>query len=205
MMKYLFFILIVMNAALAQDSVYHDNNNILPLKNIRSIEKISKNNLSEKKSEDRKRKDRIESLAFGIFKAAKEEHTFDIISSVGGNISFGGFWDKYAVINFTPSMYIQPLDFISIYANNNLNCLIPISEIKDYSKTIVLQGLAILAVDNSMKMMFSSRQWIPQLISFAAKNLLINYVIKPAIERTINSPSPILEYEYHYYAVSIRF
>lgn len=149
----------------------------------------------------------IEEMNFRIFRSQKEEkYTFDLMSSVGSNISFGGFWDKYAVINFTPQINIKPVSFISIYANHYLNCFIPLNGVKEYSRSLILQGIAILAIDNSMKLFLnSSNSWISSIVSFAAKNILINILIKPSINNSSKSPSPVLKYENYYYSMSITF
>lgn len=135
----------------------------------------------------------------------EEKYSFDFVNSVGSNISFGGFWDKYAIINFTPNVFIRPADFISIYANNNLNCLVPLKGLDEHIKSITLQGFAVLAVDNSFKILFPSDHWVPQLISFAAKNVLINFVIKPSIRNGADAENPVLEFENYYYSLSINF
>jgi hypothetical protein len=145
-------------------------------------------------------------ISLKFFEIRKEKkYSFDIMNSVGSNISFGGIWERYAVINFTPQMFIQPASFISIYANNNLSCLIPLDLIKEHFQFITIQSLAVLAVDNSVKMLFPAGQWIPQLISFAAKNLLINFLVKSSNEKMSNSNTSILQFENFYYSVSINF
>src|SRR5690348_11124922 len=42
-----------------------------------------------------------------------------IISSFKSNIHFAGFWNHYAIINFTPDVFVKAFDFISIYASHN--------------------------------------------------------------------------------------
>ena len=149
----------------------------------------------------------IEEIKFRNFSNEKKERNkIDIVSSFGNNISFGGFWDNYAVINFTPQISIQPAGFISIYANRYLNCLIPLSSLKEYSGSVILQGIAILSIDQSMKLFLQNKTgWISEIISFAAKNLLLNLIIKPSIKNTSNSPSQSLQFENFYYSMSIAF
>lgn len=149
----------------------------------------------------------IEEIKFRNFSNEKKERNkIDIVSSFGNNISFGGFWDNYAVINFTPQISIQPAEFIRIYANHYLNCLIPLSSLKEYSGSVILQGIAILSIDQSIKLFLQNKTgWISEIISFAAKNLLLNLIIKPSINNTKNSPSQSLQFENYYYSMSIAF
>jgi len=149
----------------------------------------------------------IEKIKFRNFSNEKNERTkVDIVSSFGNNISFGGFWENYAVINFTPQISIQPAEFISIYANHYLNCLIPLSSLKEYSGSVILQGIAILSVDQSMKLFLQKESsWISEIIAFAAKNLLLNLIIKSSINNNSNSNSPSLQFENYYYSMSIEF
>ena len=149
----------------------------------------------------------IQEIRFRNFNNEKKEiEKIDIVSSFGSNISFGGFWENYAVINFTPQISIQPAGFLSIYANHYLNCLIPLSRLKEYSASVILQGFAILSIDQSVKLFLQNKSsWISEIITFAAKNLLLNLIIKPSINNTSNSPSPSLQFENYYYSMSIAF
>ena len=149
----------------------------------------------------------IEEIKFRNFSNEKKERNrFDIVSSFGKNISFGGFWENYAVVNFTPQINIQPAGFLSIYANHYLNCLIPLNSLKEYSGSVIMQGIAILSIDQSMKLFMQNKtSWISEIVSFAAKNLLLNLIIKPSINSTSNSSSPSLQFENYYYSMSIAF
>ena len=79
---------------------------------------------------------------------------FNIVSSYRENIHFAGFYERYAILNFTPTLNIQPFDFININANQIYSCFIPISGVKEHFKTLFIQGAAVLAVDNSVKLIF---------------------------------------------------
>jgi hypothetical protein len=122
-----------------------------------------------------------------------------IISSFNNNFHFVGFWDKYAIINVTPQMYIKPFDFISIYANHSTSMYVPIAEVKEHFKALAFEGAAILAIDNSIKFLFSSKPVLQSLINFFAKNLAITFIKKTFEENKIP------EFKYYYYAVNIRF
>lgn len=122
-----------------------------------------------------------------------------IISSFNNNFHFAGFWDKYAVINVTPQMYIKPFEFISIYANHSTSMYVPVAEVKKHFTSLAFEGAAIMAIDNSLKLIFSSNPMIQSIVNFIAKNIAISYIKKTFAEKNIP------EFKYYYYAVSIRF
>jgi hypothetical protein len=132
----------------------------------------------------------------------KSEPSFNIVTSFRSNIRFGGFWGKYAIVNFTPSMLLQPFDFISIFANHNFSCFIPIKGIKEHMEMLCVQGAAVLAVDNSVKLIFGSKKIIPSIASFIAKTVIINTVMA-SINK--NKKNKILDNRSYYYSVSVRF
>lgn len=205
-LKYCFSIILITELTYAQENKITEKNKINKNDYEERIQLNNENKLMHSLNVPSKNFENTNTITLNFYQIKKEtKYSFDIINSVGSNISFGGFFDKYAVLNFTPKMFIKPTDFLSIYGNQNLYCLIPIQGIKDHITNITIQGLAVLAIDNSMKIFFPESQWIPQLISFAAKNLIINGIIKSSIERNINSPFPILEFDDFYYSVSINF
>jgi hypothetical protein len=132
----------------------------------------------------------------------KEKSPFSIVASFRKNVRFGGFWNKYAIINFTPSVLLKPNDFVDIYANHNYSCFIPIEGIKEHFKMLCIQGVSILAVDNAVKFIFGSDKMIPSIAGFALKTIIINSVMS-----TINKGKKhkIFDNKYYYYSVSIRF
>ncbi len=136
---------------------------------------------------------------------ADKEKSFNIISVFSDNISFGGFWDKFAVINFSPRFSISPFKSINLSGNYNLSCLVPMGSIRNYSKSVVIQGVLMLAVDNLFKLTSESPGWIIELISYAAKNFLINSFIRKVIRHSGDSSDPMYEYEYYNYNVRINF
>jgi hypothetical protein len=131
----------------------------------------------------------------------KAETSFNIVSSFRNNIRFGGFWGEYAIVNFTPSMQLQPFDFISVYANHNFSCFVPIKGIKEHMEMLCIQGAAVLAVDNSVKLIFGTRKMLPSIASFIAKTIIINSLMA-SINK--NKKNKILDYRSYYYAFSIR-
>lgn len=134
-------------------------------------------------------------------RVAKEE-TFNIVNSFRGNIRFGGFWERYAIVNFTPVMYIKPFDFLSIYANHNLSYFIPIKAVKEHFKLMAIQSAAVLIIDNSIKHLFPASSMIKSIFSFVLKNFVIFYMKKPVTE---SGNDRILEFDQLYYSISVRF
>lgn len=135
-------------------------------------------------------------------KTMKEESRFNIVTSFRQNIRFGGFWDRYAIVNFTPDMFIQPLDFISIYAVHNSSYFIPIKAVKEHFKLMAVQGAAIMIIDNSVKHLLPAGKMIKSIIGFALKNAVLNTLLKNIIN---NGNDRVFEQGSYYCAVSIRF
>ncbi|MFI5212288.1 MAG: hypothetical protein ACHQIH_05350 [Ignavibacteria bacterium] len=133
---------------------------------------------------------------------AKEERSFNIVSSFRGNIRFGGFWDKYAIINFTPVMYIKPFEFLSIYANHNLSYFVPVKAAAEHFKLMAIQSTAVLAIDNFVKHLLPASSIVKSICSFALKNLVIFCMKKPVIE---GGSDHILEFDQLYYSLSVNF
>lgn len=151
-------------------------------------------------------RERIERLEIELFrKKVNDEYSFDFSTAVGSNVSIGGLWGRYAIINFTPQIYIKPIRNVEVYANHTVGCLIPLSGINKYYKSITLQSAALIVIDNSLKIFFPERKWITEAISFAAKVIIVNFVTKPAIKESSNTPSPMYHYENFYYTVRITF
>lgn len=122
----------------------------------------------------------------------------NLISSFKNNIHFAGFWDHYAIINFTPDVFIKPADFISFYASHNTSVYVPVSMAKKYFTTLALQSAAVVAVDNSVKVLFPQNNIIPSIVGFVLKTLITRVLKKPA-------ESQLIEFRYYYYSLSIRF
>jgi len=142
----------------------------------------------------------IQSLNLYSVPAENKSFNFNIISSFRKNIRFGGFWENYAIVNFTPDMFIQPFDFISLYASHNYSNYIPMTSIKENIKPLAIEGAVILAVDNTVKFLFSFNKIVQSIVNFTAKNILIGMIRNSMVYE--NKP---LEYKYYYYSVSIRF
>ena len=133
--------------------------------------------------------------------SSKMESAFSLVSSVRKNIRFAGFWKRFAILNFTPNVFLQPSDNFSIYANHTYSCLIPIKGIKEHFKSLCIQGVSILAVDNAVKFIFGSEKIIPSIAGFALKTIIINSVLS-----TINKgkKTKIYDNAAYRYSISIR-
>lgn len=134
-----------------------------------------------------------------------ESRSFDLMSSFGNNIGFGGFHDRYAVINFTPGLDVNPLSFLNVRCLNRLSCYIPVARINEYYKIVFAQGITMIAIDNTLGLISSSSNWILETAAFVTKNLIISFLFEPFIERSESTSNPILEYQYRTFSVSIMF
>jgi hypothetical protein len=129
------------------------------------------------------------------------ESAFSLVSSVRKNIRFAGFWKRFAIVNFTPNVFLQPSNYVSLYANHTYSCLIPIKGIKEHFKMLCIQGVSILAVDNAVKFIFGNDKMIPAIAGFALKTIIINSVMS-----TINKgkKTKIFDNVKYRYTISIR-
>ena len=135
-------------------------------------------------------------------KVLKEEQTFNIVSSFRRNIRFGGFWERYAIVNFTPDMFIKPFDFLSIYAVHNSSYFIPIKAVKEHFKLMAIQSAAILVIDNTVKHLLPASGMIKSVTGFILKNVVINTLLDDILK---NGSERIFEQGSYYCSVSIRF
>jgi len=195
--------------SLSQDENAINKSEILitPIEKPSGLNAVSKISLSKNEDETKTKQYFLTNYPYRISENTlkEEKPSFNLVSSFRSNIRFGGFWDKYAIINFTPEMYIKPFDFISLYANHRISCFVPVKAVKEHFKSLAVQSAAILAVDNSVKFLISSNSLIRSIISFAAKNLVIYYIMKSFNKGNITNENKIIDYENYYYSVSIRF
>lgn len=140
-----------------------------------------------------------------LFRTETDNNSSGFFSDLTGNFNFGSITENYAYVSFTPKMYIQPADFISIYANHNLLKLFPITEMNKYAYSIFIQSLALAGTQKSFELLFESKSWLSDLAIFAAKNLVLNLVIKPVTKPDNRELLPWIQDESFYYSVSIRF
>ena len=206
--KYLFLMVIIPSVLLAQRNgpdkkppILNDVQQI-PQSSINSAKEKSLMKISSPQKQDDIKTFLMERRSFAKPQnKSKIESAFSLVSSVRKNIRFAGFWKRFAIINFTPNVYLQPNDNISLYANHTYSCLIPIKGIKEHFKMLCIQGVSILAVDNAVKYIFGSDKMIPARAGFALKTIIINSVMS-----TINKGKKTKIYDNisYYYSVSIR-
>lgn len=210
--KYSFTILFIANSPVLSQEIETGNsgqNNTLDIYRSSPFNKKEiKENYLTIDSEDLKLNEKINSdvvkQKFEIpARTKKEESVFNILSaSYRNNIRFGGFWEKYAIINFAPSVFIKPFSFLSVYANHIHSCFIPIEGIKEHMQSLFIQSAAILAVDNSFKLFFGSEDIIPVITGFAVKTIILNSIMSSINQ---NKENKIQNYKSYYFSVSIRF
>jgi len=130
-----------------------------------------------------------------------ESPASSLVSSFRKNIHFGGYWNGYAIVNFTPNLFIQPADFISIYTNNSASMYVPIKGLRENMKILVVQGAAVMAAENAAKYFLSSMPIVQSLAGFVIKNLVLAY-----FDKVLNKdPTSIPVFKYYNCSVNIRF
>jgi len=140
-----------------------------------------------------------------LFKKEVQEFRFDLVSSVGSNISFGGIYEKDAFINFTPNMFIRPADGIQIYANHNLLKVVPLEDINNAAGSLILQSIVLVAAENTINILVNERTWVSELVTFTLKNILIGMLVRPVVKTSNRKMIPWIQDESFYYSVGVRF
>lgn len=182
------------------ESVIINNSNNNSILKLLKSEAINNNPDSKSSNPSKSSNLLLQEYKNSVLPAVKHEISFTpgIVSSVKNNIHFAGFWDHYAIINFTPQFYIQPFDFISIYANHSTSVYVPVMEAKNYVKSLAIEGAAMVVIESSLHYLLPPNAIIQSLAGFAAKNIAM------AVLKNSQS-SKLLEFKYYYYSVSIRF
>jgi hypothetical protein len=170
------------------------------------ISNVNKERSSNSELEFQKRVSFLMDIQFRkLFRKEDQKFRFDLVSSVGSNISFGGIYEKYAFINFTPSMFIRPADDIQIYANHNLLKVVPLEDINNAAGSLILQSIVLVAAENTINLIVNERTWVSDLMSFTLKNILIGMLVRPVVKTSNRKMIPWIQDESFYYSVSIRF
>ncbi len=100
----------------------------------------------------------------------------NLITSFSENIEVGLIGGKYGVISFIPKLSIEPVEFISISANQNVRYLIPIKTASRYLPLLVVQSAYILGIDNFMNLMFKTQTITQSITGFIAKNFVSAFI-----------------------------
>jgi hypothetical protein len=126
--------------------------------------------------------------------------SFNLVASFRSNIRFGGYWQGYAIVNFTPNMYIKPFGFLSLYASHNYSKFIPVKSLKENFSGLAAEGAAILAIDNSVKFLFPDSPVLRAIAGFAGKIIIIDLLFKNNKKKRNYQ-----EFRYYYYAFTVSF
>ncbi|MCI0450528.1 MAG: hypothetical protein L0Y79_12235 [Chlorobi bacterium] len=201
--KYFLPVISLLSFSFAQDISIKDEDN---LNQVEKPSLVDESRISIIKNENEINQSKIAGMFLSYQLSAKKTNTesFNIVSSFRSNVRFGGFWEKYAIINFTPQMQLKPWGFISIHAHHNISCFVPIKGVKQHFKPLAIQGAAVMAVETSLKFLVPGNSIIKSIIGFVAKNLIISYMMGSAIKKS-EGENRMLEYDYYHYSVSIRF
>lgn len=132
----------------------------------------------------------------------RPEKPLDVVGSFRSNIRFGGFWEQYAILNFTPQIYFKPLDFIGIFASHNISYFIPMEKIRENIKGFAIEGAAIMAVETTFRFLNPRQSFIGKALNFLAKNLIISYMT--GLVRG-DKDNGVVDFGNYYYSISIRF
>lgn len=198
-------ILILANISIAQKAIkYNENISISPETDLKQISQFDKNSSKINKEKDLNYRLKILNLNYSSIKHP-ENNSFDILGNFGDNISFGGFYESFAILNFTPQLNIKPTGFLNIYANHYLNVLIPLSRAKDVSNSILLNSVSMIALEYVTDLFFRNDNWLAQIAEFAIKNCILNLSLKPGLKNVTANNDSILQFDNYYYSFSIVF
>jgi len=104
----------------------------------------------------------------------------NLITSIPENIDIVGISGKFGVIRFTPKLNIEPVEFISFSANQDVRYLIPIKTAGQHLQLLFVQSAYILAIDNFTNLLSKTQTITLSIAGFIAKNiisLLVNSLI----------------------------
>ena len=132
----------------------------------------------------------------------KQEEKFDPVSSFRSNIRFGGFWDRYAIVNYTPALNIAPFSFMDISAYHNMSYFVPVKAVKEHFKSMAFQSAAVLGIETAFRYIKILPPMLQQIISFFCKNAVLQFMQK----RVLNEGTDrIFRHVNYYYNMRIRF
>jgi len=143
----------------------------------------------------------VKSVQLNFYKippAIKEDLKFNLIEPVNDNIKFGGFYNGSINIQFSPSMYIKPFSFLSIYANRQENLFIPKENLKDYSASLAVETAGIVLIENFVNLFSPPDNTVRSISKFVLKNC-INLLAAKIFNGSSDNNSV---YKYNFYFVS---
>jgi hypothetical protein len=133
-------------------------------------------------------------------KKTKEEFSFNPVSSLNGNLKFGGFWDGGVDLYFAPEVYIQPFDGVSIYAVRHSHVYIPLEQMQDNIKPLVIETICLAAIENAVNFLTFEDKVLNGILNFALKNGF-TYLTQSARKEEQLLPT----WEYYYCSIGITF
>lgn len=134
----------------------------------------------------------------------KEDFKFNLIESVNDNIKFGGFYNGSVNIQFSPSMYIKPFSFLSIYANRQENLFIPMENLKDYSASLAAETAGIVLVENFVDLFSPPNNIIRSISKFVLKNC-INLLAAKIFNDSSNNNNSVYKYNFYFISAGVVF
>ena len=133
---------------------------------------------------------------------SEQEEKFDPVSSFRSNIRFGGFWDRYAIVNYTPALNIAPFSFMDLSAYHNMSYFVPIKAVKEHFKSMAVQSAAVLGIETVFCYVKIFPPMLQQIISFFCKNAVLQFMQK----RVLNEGTDrVFRHINYYYSMRIRF
>lgn len=149
----------------------------------------------------------VKSVQLNFYKAPieiYENYKFNLIESVNDNIKFGGFYNGSVNVQFSPSMYIKPFSFLSIYANRQENLFIPMENIKDYSVTLVAETAGVVFVENFVNLFSPPDNTIRSISKFVLKNC-INLLAAKIFTGASKENNSVFKYNFYFVSIGLVF
>lgn len=125
----------------------------------------------------------------------------NLVTSFSQNIQMGGISGGCAVISFTPKLNLEPVEFISISANQNVRYLIPMKTINENLELLFFQSAYILGIDNFINLLPKTHSVTQSIAGFIAKNFITSLVSRVIDNNSKNKAIPITSYNY---SITIR-
>jgi hypothetical protein len=125
----------------------------------------------------------------------------NLVTSFSQNIEMGGLSGGCALISFTPKLNLEPVEFISISANQNVRYLIPIKNINENLQLLFFQSAYILGIDNFINLLPKTHSITQSIAGFIAKNFITSLVSRVIDNNSKNKAIPITSYNY---SITIR-
>ncbi len=140
-----------------------------------------------------------------LFVRQKEYYRFDPVGSLGDNIRFSGFYERFAFISYSPKMFIRPSDFIQIYSHHELLKVVALDNAGSAGTETLIESLVLVGTEALVRLAARESTWISELAAFAVKNLLMELALRQKLRSSNKSYIPWIQDESFYCSMSIRF